>query len=129
MSEEYQDIETVKYSFVVRDDDKSEFTAIRIDEGKFKGVIYGYNEVGVGKETDDGGLNLNFTIIHCKSENDNHIEFEEEFHKICGDILISCMEKGLRKEDEVDIIYRDNDSKSLADQRELQSEGITIPEE
>ena len=129
MSEEYQDIETVKYSFVVRDDDKSEFTAIRIDEGKFKGVIYGYNEVGVGKETDDGGLNLNFTIIHCKSENDNHIEFEEEFHKICGDILISCMEKGLRKEDEVDIIYRDNDSKSLADQRELQSEGITISEE
>ena len=129
MSEEYKDIETVKYSFVVRDDDKSEFTAIRIDEGKFKGVIYGYNEVGVGKETDDGGLNLNFTIIHCKSENNNHIEFEEEFHNVCGDILISCLEKGLRKEDEVDIIYRDNNTKSLAEQRSLQSEGITIPEE
>ena len=59
----------------------------------------------------------------------NHIEFEEEFHKICGDILISCMEKGLRKEDEVDIIYRDHDSKSLVDQRRLQQEGITISEE
>ena len=129
MSEEYQDIETVKYSFVVRDDDKSEFTAIRIAEGKFKGVIYGQNEVGVGKETDDGGLNLNFTIIHCKSENDNHIEFEEEFHKICGDILISCMEKGLRKEDEVDIIYRDSDSESLAHERELYKESLTISEE
>ena len=56
MSEEYQDIETVKYSFVVRENDETEFTAIRIDEGKFKGVIYGYNEVGVGEETDDGGL-------------------------------------------------------------------------
>jgi len=129
MSEEYKDIETVKYSFVVRDDDKSEFTAIRIDEGKFKGVIYGYNEVGVGKETDSGGLNLNFTIIHCKSENDNHIEFEEEFHNVCGDILVSCLEKGIRKEDEVDIIYRDSDSESLADERELYKESLTISEE
>lgn len=129
MSEEYKDIETVKHSFVVRDDDKTEFTAIRIDEGKFKGVIYGYNEVQVGKETDSGGLNLNFTIIHCKSENDNHIEFEEEFHNVCGDILVSCMEKGIRKEDEVDIIYRDSDSESLADERELYKESLTISEE
>jgi len=129
MSEEYKDIETVKHSFVVRDDDKTEFTAIRIDEGKFKGVIYGYNEVGVGKETDSGGLNLNFTIIHCKSENDNHIEFEEEFHNVCGDILVSCLEKGIRKEDEVDIIYRDSDSESLADERELYKESLTISEE
>ena len=28
---EYKDIETVKYSFVVREDDETEFTAIRID--------------------------------------------------------------------------------------------------
>ena len=126
---EYKDIETVKYSFVVRDNDETEFTAIRIDEGKFKGVIYGYNEVGVGEETDDGGLNLHFTIIPCKSENSNHIEFEEEFHKVCGDILISCMEKGLRKEDEVDIIYRDSNSESLADERKLYKESLTISEE
>jgi len=129
MSEEYKDIETVKHSFVVRDDDKTEFTAIRIDEGKFKGVIYGYNEVQVGKETDSGGLNLHFTVILCKSENDNHIEFEEEFHNVCGDILVSCMEKGIRKEDEVDIIYRDSDSESLADERELYKESLTISEE
>ena len=129
MSEEYKDIETVKHSFVVRDDDKTEFTAIRIDEGKFKGVIYGYNEVQVGKETDSGGLNLHFTVIHCKSENDNHIEFEEEFHNVCGDILVSCMEKGIRKEDEVDIIYRDSDSESFADERELYKESLTISEE
>jgi hypothetical protein len=129
VSEEYKDIETVKHSFVVRDDDKTEFTAIRIDEGKFKGVIYGYNEVQVGKETDSGGLNLHFTVIHCKSENDNHIEFEEEFHNVCGDILVSCMEKGIRKEDEVDIIYRDSDSESFADERELYKESLTISEE
>ena len=55
---EYKDIETVKHSFVVREDDKTQFTAIRIDEGKFKGVIYLYDDVQVGTETEDGGLNL-----------------------------------------------------------------------
>ena len=29
---EYKDIETVKHSFVVRDNDEAKFTAIRIDE-------------------------------------------------------------------------------------------------
>tara|TARA_B100000287_G_scaffold305335_1_gene288565 strand:- start:83 stop:475 length:393 start_codon:yes stop_codon:yes gene_type:complete len=128
-TEEYKDIETVKYSYVVRDNDESKFTAIRIDEGKFKNTVYLYDEVQVGKENEDGSLNMHFTVRVAKSENENPFEFSEEFHNVCGDILISCLEKGLRKEDEVDIIYRDNDSKSFADQRELQSEGITIPEE
>ena len=129
MSEEYSDIKTVKYSFVVRDNDESKFTAIRIDEGKFKDTVYLYDEVQVGTETEEGGLNLHFTVRVAKSSNENPFEFEEEFHNVCGDILISCMEKGIRKEEEVDIIYRDHDSKSLADQRELQADGLTISED
>ena len=126
---EYEDIETVNHSFVVRDNVESEFTAIRIDEGKFKGTIYIYEEVHVGDETDEGGLNLHFNVKVAQCPNDNPFDFEEEFHNVCGDILISCLEKGLRKEDSVDIIYRDNDSKSLAEERELQSEGLTISED
>ena len=129
MSEEYSDIETVKYSYVVRDNDESKVTAIRIDEGKFKNTVYIYAEVQVGNEDEDGGLNLHFTVRVAQSPTENPFEFEEEFHTVCGDILISCLEKGLRKEDEVDIIYRDNNSESLAQQRELQSESITISEE
>ena len=126
MSEEYSDIETVKYSYVVRDGDETKFTAIRIDEGKFKGTIYLYEEVQVGSETDEGALNLHFNVKVAQSPTENPFEFEEEFHNVCGDILISCLEKGLRKEDEVDIIYRDHDSESLAQERELQSKGIAI---
>ena len=125
MSEEYRDVETVKYSYVVRDGDDTKFTAIRIDEGKFKDTVYLYDEVQVGNENEDGGL----TVRVAQSPTENPFEFEEEFHNVCGDILISCLEKGLRKEDEVDIIYRDNNTKSLAEQRSLQSEGITISEE
>ncbi len=128
MSEEYKNIETVKHSFVVRDNDESKFTAIRIDEGKFKDTVYLYDEVQVGEENTDG-LNLHFTVKVAQSKNDNPFEFKEEFHNICGDILVSCMEKGLRKEDQVDIIYRDSDTKSLAEQRELYKESLTISEE
>tara|TARA_B100000287_G_C19994983_1_gene528170 strand:+ start:101 stop:493 length:393 start_codon:yes stop_codon:yes gene_type:complete len=130
MSEEYKFIETVKHSFVTRDDDEAEFTAIRIDEGKFKNMIYAYNEIQVPEEErEDGGLDLNFSILEIKSDNDNHKIHEEEFHKVVGDILVSCLEKSLAKEDNFDIIYRENNSKSLAEQRKLQSEGITISEE
>ena len=87
MSEEYSDIKTVKYSFVVRDNDESKFTAIRIDEGKFKDTVYLYDEVQVGTETEEGGLNLHFTVRVAKSSNENPFEFEEEFHNVCGDIL------------------------------------------
>ena len=125
----YEDIKTVKYSYVVRDNDETKFTAIRIDEGKFKNTVYLYDEVQVGEETKKGGLDLHFTVRVAKSENENPFEFEKEFHNVCGDILISCLEKGIRKEDEVDIIYRDHDSESLADQRRLQPEGVTIPED
>ena len=122
----YEDIKTVKHSFVVRDNDETKFTAIRIDEGKFKNTVYLYDEVQVGEETKKGGLDLHFTVRVAKSENENPFEFEKEFHNVCGDILISCLEKGIRKEDEVDIIYRDNNFESLAEQRELQQESITI---
>ena len=126
---EYKDIETVKHSFVVRDNDEAKFTAIRIDEGKFKDTVYLYEEVQVGKETDEGGLNLHFNVKVAQCPNDNPFDFEEEFHNICGDILISCLEKGLRKEDAVDIIYRDSNSESLAHERELYKESLTISEE
>jgi len=127
---ESEDSEVVKHSFVTRDSDEAEFTAIRIDEGKFKNVIYAYNEIQVGEEErEDGGLDLNFTILEMKSDNDNHKIHEQEFHKVVGDILVLCLEKSIAKEDSFDIIYRDNNIKSLAHQRELQSEGITIFEE
>ena len=127
---EYKFIETVKHSFVTRDDDEAEFTAVRIDEGKFKNMIYAYNEIQVPEEErEDGGLDLNFSILEIRSDNDNHKIHEEEFHKVVGDILVSCLEKSLAKEDNFDIIYRENNSKSLAEQRKLQSESITISEE
>ena len=126
---EYTAVETVKHSSVVREGDESKLNAIRIEEGKFKGLIYIYNDVMMGEETKGGGMNLHFTLEPAKWENTNHLDNEKEFHQVAGDILVSCLEKGLKEDNEFEIIYRDNDSKSLADQRRIHKESLTISED
>ena len=126
---EYTPIETVKHSSVVREGDDSKLNAIRIDEGKFKGLVYLYEDVMMGEETKEGGMNLHFTLKPAKWENINHLEHEKEFHQVAGDILVSCLEKGLKENNEFEIIYRDNDSRSLDDQRRVRKESITLSED
>ena len=126
---EYEPIETVKHSSVVREGDESEFNAIRIEEGKFKGLIYFYEDVMMGEETKEGAMNLHFTLKPAQWKNNNHLTNEQEFHQIAGDILVSCLEKGLKEDNEFEIIYRDNDSRSLDDQRRVHKESITLFED
>ena len=126
---EYKPIETVKHTSVIREGDDSELNAIRIEEGKFKGLVYLYEDVMMGDETSKGGMNLHFTLRPAQWKNNNHLKHEQEYHQIAGDILVSCLEKGLKEDNEFEIIYRDNDSESLDDQRRIHKESITISED
>ena len=126
---EYTPIKTVKHSSVIREGDESELNAIRIEEGKFKGLVYLYEDVVMGKETKEGGMNLHFTLKPAQWKNTNHLKHEQEFHQIAGDILVSCLEKGLKEDNEFEIIYREHDSESLDDQRGIHKESITLSED
>ena len=126
---EYTPIKTVKHSSVVREGDESEFNAIRIEEGKFKGLIYFYEDLMMGEETSKGAMNLHFTLKPAQWKNNNHLTNEQEFHQIAGDILVSCLEKGLKEDNEFEIIYREHDSESLDDQRGIHKESITFSED
>ena len=126
---EYTPIETVKHSSVVREGDDSKLNAIRIEEGKFEGLVYIYEDVMMGEETTKGGMNLHFTLKPAQWKNNNHLTNEQEFQQIAGDILVSCLEKGLKEDNEFEIIYRDNDSRSLDDQRRVHKESITLSED
>ena len=74
---EYTPIKTVKYSSVVREDDDSKLNAIRIEEGKYKGLVYIYEDVMMGEETKEGAMNLHFTLKHAQWKNNNHITDEQ----------------------------------------------------
>ena len=125
----YTPVETVKHAVVVREGDDSKLNAIRIDEGKFEGLIYIYEDVMMGEETKDGGMNLHFTLKPAQWKNNNHLKHEQEFHQIAGDILVSCLEKGLSEKEQFEIIYREHDSKSLDEQRSIHKESITLSED
>ena len=126
---EYEPIETVKHSMVVREGDDSKLNAVRIEEGKFKGLIYIYEDVMMGEETKKGGMNLHYTLKPAQWKNNNHLTNEQEFQQVAGDILVSCLEKGLKEDNEFEIIYREHDSKSLDDQRGIHKESITLSED
>jgi len=126
---EYTPIETVKHTSVVREGDDSKLNAIRIEEGKFKGLVYLYEDVMMGEETKEGAMNLHFTLKPAQWKNNNHLTNEQEFQQVAGDILVSCLEKGLKEDNEFEIIYRDNDSRSLDDQRRVHKESITLSED
>ena len=126
---EYTAVETVKHSSVVREGDESKLNAIRIEEGKFKGLVYLYEDVMMGEETEKGAMNLHFTLKPAQWKNNNHLTNEQEFQQIAGDILVSCLEKGLKEDNEFEIIYRDNDSRSLDDQRGIHKESVTLSED
>ena len=74
-------------------------------------------------------MNLHFTSKPAQGKNNNHLEHEQEFHQIAGDILVSCLEKGLTEEENFEIIYREHDSKSLDEQRNIHKESITLFED
>ena len=126
---EYTPIDTVKHTIVVREGDDSKLNAVRIEEGKFKGLVYIYEDVMMGEETKEGGMNLHFTLKPAQWKNTKHLSNEKEFHQIAGDILVSCLEKGLKEDNEFEIIYREHDSESLDDQRGIHKESITISED
>ena len=84
---EYIPIETVKHAVVVREGDDSKLNAIRIDEGKFKGLVYLYEDVMMGEETSKGGMNLHFTLRPAQWKNNNHLKHEQEFHQILLGVL------------------------------------------
>ena len=84
---EYTPIETVKHSIVVREGDDTKLNAVRIEEGKFKGLVYIYEDVMMGEETSKGGMNLHFTLRPAQWKNNNHLKHEQEFHQIQFDVL------------------------------------------
>ena len=88
MSEEYQDIETVKYSFVVRENDETEFTEIQKFKPKLKILKYCAFQI------------FNCKINHFQSLQElKYLNFEipqSQFTKFISDIQIylQCWKEG-----------------------------------
>ena len=83
-----------KYAFVQREGD--DFTCIKLLQGKYKGIIYKYNNVKLSQtENADGELPLKFTYDIMANPNNEDIK-STDFRNYIGDILVEVMEEQLK---------------------------------
>ena len=81
-----------KYAFVQREGD--DFTCIKLLEGKYKGIIYKYGNVGFAKdENPDGTLPMKFDYDIIFNPHEETSIDKQEFIDYIGDILIEQLEK------------------------------------
>ena len=81
-----------KYAFVQREGD--DFTCIKLLEGKYKGIIYKYGNVGFAKdENPDGTLPTKFDYDIIFNPHEETSIDKQEFIDYIGDILIEQLEK------------------------------------
>ena len=80
-----------QYVFVTTE--SQEQTCIGIKQGKYTGVVYKYGDVGLGEEQEDGKMPLKFKFDILQSNGIEREEFNDEFFKLAGDILVNIIDK------------------------------------
>ena len=84
-----------KYAFVQREGD--DFTCIKLLEGKYKGIIYKYGNVGFAKdENPDGTLPMKFDYDIIFNPHEETSIDKQEFIDYIGDILIEQLDKQIK---------------------------------
>lgn len=85
-----------KYAFVQREGD--DFTCIKLLEGKYKGIIYKYGNVGFAKdENPDGTLPMKFDYDIIFNPHEETSIDKQEFIDYIGDILIEQLDEQVKK--------------------------------
>ena len=81
-----------KYTFVAKEYDDLASICIT-DNGKYHGVVYKYGVVSVAeKENEDGTLPFKFEYDIVDNYNIPREEFDGEFFRLIGDILVHIVE-------------------------------------
>ena len=89
-----------RYAFVDKPGDVK-WTAIRIQGGKFDGVIYHYAKVYMPddiKENSDGTLPFQFEYNIIDNIGISREDFDEEFFTLIGDILVDIIDEQIEED-------------------------------
>ena len=103
-----------KYSYIEHRETGEK--AFMVDEGKFKGVIYAYENITVPKIEDlesVGEVPVSFTYNILRNPTDWDLDKNKEFGKVIGDIMMEVLAEALAN-DKVDYENR-NDNTQQSD--------------
>ena len=82
-----------EYSFVTIEDE--DHAAVRIENGRFKNVVYNYGTVSLPQEenlNEDGTIPFSFEYNIIESAGIPREEFDKEFFDTIGDILVDIID-------------------------------------
>ena len=97
---------SIKDQYVFITNKNEDMQCIGIKKGKYHGVVYKYGKVTLGEENDDGNLPFRFEYDILDNNLIPREEFNEEFFRLIGDILVDIIEDQLK---EKNLEYISND--------------------
>jgi len=86
-----------RYTFAQKEG--TDYSCIKLTEGKFKDVIYHYGRVAFAPESEqlpDGKLPMKFDYTIDKNPNDQDLLDNSEFIDYIGDILLELLEEKIK---------------------------------
>ena len=90
---------SIRDKFVYVTTKEQDQTLIGIKEGKFSGVVYKYGTVSFAKEEDkNGNLPMQFQYDIVDNNGIQREQFDDEFFKLIGDILVEVIEEQTKNE-------------------------------
>ena len=90
---------SIRDKFVYVTTKEQDQTLIGIKEGKFAGVVYKYGKVSFAKEEDkNGNLPIQFQYDIVDNNGIQREQFDNEFFKLIGDILVEVIEEQTKNE-------------------------------
>ena len=90
---------SIRDKFVYVTTKEQDQTLIGIKEGKFAGVVYKYGNVSFAKEEDkNGNLPMQFQYDIVDNNGIQREQFDNEFFKLIGDILVEVIEEQTKNE-------------------------------
>ena len=89
------------------DFNNTDITGIELLMPEFRGVIYHYEGAKIADDGEVGRLKFGYTIVHPGEHDIDHLNSDEKFHTIMGDLLTQILMAKI--EDET----RNNNSKKL----------------
>ena len=90
---------SIRDKFVYVTTKEQDQTLIGIKEGKFAGVVYKYGKVSFAKEEDKNvNLQMQFQYDIVDNNGIQREQFDNEFFKLIGDILVEVIEEQTKNE-------------------------------
>ena len=94
-----------KYVYLTNEKDKESCIGISDKKSKYAGVVYKYDDVSLGEETDEGNMPFKFKFDIVDNNGIPREQFGEEWITLMGDILVDIID---RQHEEGNTLESDN---------------------